>query len=76
MMASSVPEVEGQKVTVIDAKNGSSVPKIASFVEQLRQTTGVDVTQVMNNIAGNTNDSRGMGHLPSLKNRIPPKRES
>lgn len=76
LMASSVPEVEVQNVTVIDAKSGSSTTKIASFLEQLRQTTGVDVAKLVNNVAGNTNDSRGMEHLPSLKNQIPPRRES
>ncbi|HBY76188.1 MAG TPA: flotillin family protein [Cyanobacteria bacterium UBA11148] len=51
MMASSVPDVEVQNVTVIDGKDGSTVPKMASFVEQLRQTMGVDVADLMNNLA-------------------------
>jgi flotillin len=76
MMASSVPEVEVQNVTVIDAKNGSSVPKIASFVEQLRQTTGVDVAKLANNVAGNTSDGQRSGHLPVLPNPIGPTRKS
>ncbi|HBB36254.1 MAG TPA: flotillin family protein, partial [Cyanobacteria bacterium UBA9273] len=46
MMAAGVPEVEVQNLTVIDAENGSSVTKMASFLEQLRQTTGVDVAKV------------------------------
>lgn len=75
MMASSVPEVEVQNVTVIDAKNGSSVPKIASFVEQLRQATGVDVAELVNHVAGNPSKLQGT-HLPSLPNQIPPTKES
>lgn len=75
MMASSVPEVEVQNVTVIDAKNGSSVPKIASFVEQLRQATGVDVAELVNHVAGNPSKLHGT-HLPSLPNQIPPTKES
>jgi flotillin len=51
MMATSVPEVEVQNVTVIDSKDGSNVAKIASFVEQLRQTTGVDIVGLANQIA-------------------------
>ncbi|GAB1543725.1 hypothetical protein NUACC21_64010 [Scytonema sp. NUACC21] len=47
MMAAGVPEVKVENLTVIDAKNGSAVPKMASFVQQLRQTTGVDVTQIL-----------------------------
>ncbi len=76
MMAASVPEIEVQNVTVIDAKSGSSVPKIASFVEQLRQTTGVDVAELANNIAGNASNSQRTRHLPGLQNQIPPSKES
>lgn len=51
MMAAGVPEVEVQNLTVIDAHNGSSVTKMASFLEQLRQATGVDVSRVVGNLA-------------------------
>ncbi|MBD2250121.1 flotillin family protein [Nostoc parmelioides] len=50
MMAAGVPEVEVENLTVIDAANGGGVPKIASLIEQLRQTTGVDVAQVINQL--------------------------
>jgi flotillin len=76
MMASSVPDVEVQNVTVIDAKSGNSTTKMASFLEQLRQTTGVDVAELVNNVAGNVSGSHATGHLPPLQNRIPPTRES
>jgi flotillin len=76
MMASSVPEVEVQNVTVIDAKSGNNTTKMASFLEQLRQTTGVDVAELVNNVAGNVSGSHATGHLPPLQNRIPPTRES
>lgn len=49
-MAAGVPEVEVQNLTVIDAQNGSNVTKMASFLEQLRQTTGVDVAKVVGNL--------------------------
>ena len=76
MMASSVPEVEVQNVTVIDAKSGNNTTKMASFLEQLRQTTGVDVAELVNNVARNVSGSHAAGHLPPLPNRIPPTRES
>jgi flotillin len=76
MMASSVPEVEVQNVTVIDAKSGNNTTKMASFLEQLRQTTGVDVAELVYNVAGNVSGSHATGHLPPLPNRIPPTRES
>lgn len=49
-MAAGVPEVEVQNLTVIDAQNGSNVTKMASFLEQLRQATGVDVAKVVGNL--------------------------
>jgi flotillin len=60
MMAAGVPEVEVQNLTVIDAHNGSSVTKMASFLEQLRQATGVDVSRVVGNLAAGepTRDGR------------------
>ena len=50
-MTAGVPEVEVQDLTVIDAQHGSSATKIASFLKQLRQTTGVNVVDVVNNLA-------------------------
>jgi flotillin len=54
MMAAGVPNVKVESLTVIDGKDGSKATQIASFVEQLRQTTGVDVAQVANNLTSNT----------------------
>jgi flotillin len=72
MMASSVPEVEVQNVTVIDGKNGNSTAKIASFLEQLRQTTGVDVAQLANNLAADSSNLRKIEHLSTLHNQLSP----
>jgi flotillin len=55
MMAAGVPNVEVASLTVVDGKDGNKAAQIASFIEQLRQTTGVDVTQVAQNLAGNSN---------------------
>lgn len=51
LMASSVPEVTIDQITIIDGKNGSTMPKIAAFIEQLRQTTGMDLTEFTQNFA-------------------------
>ncbi len=51
-MVTSVPEVDVQQVTVIDAQGGTTATKTASFLEQLRQTTGIDVTGVVNRLGG------------------------
>ncbi|WP_019504855.1 flotillin family protein [Pleurocapsa sp. PCC 7319] len=53
MMAAGVPDVQVESLTVVDGKDGSKATQIASFVEQLRQTTGVDVAEVAQNLAGN-----------------------
>jgi flotillin len=50
-IATSVPEVEVQNVTVIDADNGNRAMQIAAFLEQLKQTTGMDVSQMVNQFA-------------------------
>lgn len=53
MMAAGVPNVKVESLTVIDGKDGGKATQIASFVEQLRQTTGVDVAQLAQNLTGN-----------------------
>ncbi|KAB8332829.1 flotillin family protein [Scytonema tolypothrichoides VB-61278] len=58
MLAAGVPEVRVDNLTVIDATNGGSVPKMASFLEQLRQTTGVDVTKVINQLKSEDKNSK------------------
>ncbi|MDJ0677825.1 MAG: SPFH domain-containing protein [Calothrix sp. MO_167.B42] len=47
-MSSSIPEVDVQNVTMIDAQDGSNATKMAGFIEQLRQTTGMDVVEIVN----------------------------
>ncbi|WP_414755072.1 flotillin family protein [Anabaena sp. CCY 9910] len=58
MMATGVPEVQVENLTVIDAANGGGVPKIASLIEQLRQTTGVDVAQVINQLKSDSKNGK------------------
>ncbi|MGF1490919.1 MAG: flotillin family protein [Microcoleaceae cyanobacterium] len=53
-MVSTVPQVEVDQVTVIDSKNGSSATKIAQFLEELKQTTGLDVPGVIENMGQST----------------------
>jgi flotillin len=51
MMAASVPKIAMADVKVIDAKNGAQATKIAAFLEQLTQSTGVDLKQIVGHVA-------------------------
>ena len=42
-LTATVPNVDVQNVTVVDTERGGTATKTAAFIEQLRQTTGVDV---------------------------------
>ncbi|BAZ67006.1 MAG: flotillin family protein [Pelatocladus maniniholoensis HA4357-MV3] len=65
MMAQGVPQVEVENLTVIDAVNGGSIPKVASLLEQLRQTTGIDVSKAMNELK-----SDGKILIPEVKSNL------
>lgn len=62
LMASSVPEVNIDQITIIDGKNGSTIPKIATFMQELRQTTGLDLTAIAQNFSEK--------HLPIIDNDL------
>jgi flotillin len=51
LMAASVPEVTVESVTVVNGDTPNPVPKMAAFMEQLRQTTGVDLVAMADRIA-------------------------
>ena len=53
MMAAGIPNVEVESITVVDGRRGNQAAQIASFVEQLRQTTGIDAAQIASNLSGN-----------------------
>ncbi|MBW4505475.1 MAG: flotillin family protein [Scytonematopsis contorta HA4267-MV1] len=64
-MATSIPDVEVQNLTVIDSQSGSNATKMAAFVEQLRQTTGIDVNQLAQRFVD------GKSPLASEKSALP-----
>lgn len=45
LMAASVPEVSVKNVSVIDAQGGATATKLAAFLEQFQQATGMDLQQ-------------------------------
>ncbi len=48
-LSRTVPTVDVQNVTVIDSDNGSTAAKLASFNEQLRYSTGIDLGRTVQN---------------------------
>ncbi len=56
MMASGVPEVEVQSLTVVNGNGGNSATQLAAFVEKLRQTTGIDAAQIANQLGSSKNE--------------------
>jgi flotillin len=48
-LAATVPELEINTLSVIDATNGSTATQLAAFLTQLRQASGVDVAGLVQN---------------------------
>lgn len=46
-MAASIPEVDVKNVTFVDASNGTPATRMTAFIEQLHQTTGLDITEIL-----------------------------
>ncbi|EKQ69697.1 hypothetical protein OsccyDRAFT_2338 [Leptolyngbyaceae cyanobacterium JSC-12] len=51
-LTDAVPEISVQTVTVVDGNGGTTATKLAAFMEQLRQTTGIDLSETIQNLAG------------------------
>ncbi|NES66129.1 MAG: flotillin family protein [Okeania sp. SIO2D1] len=51
IMVSTVPEVDVDNVTVINTQGGSNATKMAAFIEEFKQTTGIDVAATVNNLS-------------------------
>ncbi len=71
-MASSIPELEVEKVTIIDGSQGNNATKMASFIEQLRQTTGLDVPEIIQGFMDNQSIKNAevpteVNHLPKVR---------
>lgn len=47
-LAATVPHVDVQTVTLVDTQGGNLATQIATFLEQLRQTSGIDLGGVVN----------------------------
>jgi flotillin len=47
ILSTAVPELTVENITLIDNANGGIVPQLAVLIEQLKQTTGIDVAKLL-----------------------------
>jgi flotillin len=58
ILTESIPTVEVNNVTVVDSANGTGATRTAAFIEQLRQTTGIDLVAAAKRLSeGSSSDS-------------------
>lgn len=50
-LSSAMPEIKIANVTVVDTENGNLATKTAAFIEQLRQTTGIDLADTVRHLS-------------------------
>ncbi len=62
-LVSTIPEVEVDNVTVISVQNGNTAIKTANFLEELRQTTGIDLAQAINSIGGKSTSNAAQSQM-------------
>ena len=55
-MLDTVPEMDVERVTVIDPANGGSAIKLAAFMEQLKDATGIDIAGAAERLISITNN--------------------
>jgi flotillin len=67
-LVDTVPQVNVEKITVIDASGGTNATKMAAFLEQLKQGTGLDVSQAL--------QSLGSGSNPPNNSAVPPSQDA
>ncbi len=75
-MVETVPKVEVDNVTVVNSKNGGTASKLAAFLEELKQTTGIDVADAVDNLTSKKPEPKQIPAQPSqpLKSaKLPPK---
>lgn len=64
-LTATVPNISVQNVTIVDTTQGGSAAKAASFVEQLRQTTGIDLAGAVNNWSASQPNGQTGGNVQS-----------
>jgi len=49
-LTAAVPDVTVQNVTLVDSSNSNTATQLATFIEQIRQTTGIDLAEAVQNL--------------------------
>jgi flotillin len=57
ILSTAVPELTVENITLIDNANGGIVPQLAVLIEQLKQTTGIDVAKLLQEKATPTQET-------------------
>ncbi|MBW4483239.1 MAG: flotillin family protein [Tildeniella torsiva UHER 1998/13D] len=63
-LVDTVPDVEVESITVIDPGRGGSATKLASFMEQMKQATGLDLAQTLQNLGGGNTSQASLAAKP------------
>jgi len=50
-LTAAVPDVTVQNVTLVDSSNSNTATQLATFIEQIRQTTGIDLAETVQNLS-------------------------
>ncbi|ESA35023.1 band 7 protein [Leptolyngbya sp. Heron Island J] len=53
-LSATVPDVDVHNVTMIDGQTGGTAKQAIAIIEQLKQTTGLDIASAVNNLASGT----------------------
>ncbi|MGK7954808.1 MAG: flotillin family protein [Crocosphaera sp.] len=54
LITEGVPEIDIETVTLVQETQGNMVPKMVSFIEQLKQTTGIDASKIQDYFNSNS----------------------
>jgi flotillin len=72
IMVSTVPEIDLDNVTVINAQGGSNATKMAAFFEELKQTAGIDVAAVVQNFSESAKNQPNLQmNYPQNQQKLP-----
>ena len=71
-MVATVPQIEVDNVTVVNSQQGGSATKLAAFLAELKQTTGIDLAETIETMSHNHSPSPAISPiLPKSLKSVP-----